>query len=68
MPDITACLNRQCTIRQTCFRYRCIHSEQQSVTIFKVQSERDCQHYWPISKGPLVSEPLSDFRASLSFK
>ena len=61
MPDITVCVNRTCTKRMTCYRYRAHWSPKwQSVSRFL---EPGCTHHSPIGEGDrIVSEEESDAR------
>ena len=61
MPDITVCVNRTCTKRMACYRYRAHWSDRwQSVSLFL---EPGCPHHSPIREGDrIVSEEEADAR------
>ena len=44
MADITMCDNKQCEMRDTCYRHRATASYWQSWAIFKPEGD-DCAHY-----------------------
>jgi hypothetical protein len=44
-PDITLCLNHNCSKKNTCYRYIAETSEYQS---FFCPDEKDCEHYWKV--------------------
>ena len=43
--DITKCYNKECPLRDTCFRFLAEDSLYQSYADFK---QEDCDHYWPV--------------------
>lgn len=53
MPDITMCLNRECSMRRTCFRYRAKPNEyRQSCYEFKQDENGNCDSYSDIIGYP----------------
>lgn len=49
MPDITKCLNEDCPIKETCYRWTAIASEWQSCAEFKY--DNGCEDYLEIQKN-----------------
>lgn len=45
MPDITKCLNEDCPIKETCYRWTAIASEWQSVAKYNYDKENGCDDY-----------------------
>jgi len=46
MPDIEMCLNKDCTIRNNCYRFTAIPSEyQQAYSNFQQDEEGKCEHH-----------------------
>lgn len=43
--DITKCYNKECPLRDTCFRFLAEDSLYQSYADFK---QEDCDWYWPV--------------------
>lgn len=43
--DITKCCNKECPLRDTCFRFLAEDSLYQSYADFK---QEDCDWYWPV--------------------
>lgn len=45
MPDITMCANKDCPIKETCYRFKAIPSEfRQSWNNFNY--DKGCEYYW----------------------
>lgn len=44
MPDIAMCLNKDCTIRNNCYRFTAIPSERQAYSNFQQDEEQKCKH------------------------
>ena len=44
MPDITMCDNRECSIRDRCYRAQAEPSDYQSWAVFE-PTEDDCEHF-----------------------
>lgn len=65
MPDITACVNKSCEQRMSCYRYRTVWSDRwQSVSLFKNQMD-GCRYFYPCEESDrLVLEDEADQRAS----
>jgi hypothetical protein len=55
MPDITMCLNKECPMRNECYRYRAIPNEYQYYSTFTPEEEK-CEHFYPIEKGHRVNQ------------
>lgn len=46
MPDISMCANRECPLRETCYRYVAKPNEyRQSYAKFEPTNETSCEHY-----------------------
>ena len=57
MPDITMCVNKDCLVRELCYRYRAIPSDYQSISIFEPDDNGLCRYFWQVTKErarPLV--------------
>lgn len=51
MPDITMCLNKECTKKETCYRFIAKPSPWQSYCMFEfeiIKGETYCDFYWPL--------------------
>lgn len=46
MPDITMCANKDCSVRELCYRYRAIPSDYQSISIFEPDDNGLCKYFW----------------------
>ena len=47
MPDITMCKNKDCTIKETCYRYNANPNPYwQSYTTFSQNIDGYCDYYW----------------------
>lgn len=44
MPDISMCINKDCTRRASCYRYTVKPSEY--MQSYMNPDQRDCRHYW----------------------
>ena len=60
MPDITMCVNSKCLIRETCYRYRAISSQVQSMAMFKPEANGLCKYHWVITNEAVVSLDEAD--------
>ena len=59
MPDISMCRNRECVMRETCFRYRAVPSEYQSYGRFLPDGEDGyCDDFIPVRGGRV--RPMSE--------
>lgn len=47
MPDISMCMNEECTQKETCYRYKAKPSNWQSYADFK-QVDGRCEAYWEV--------------------
>jgi hypothetical protein len=54
MPDITMCTNGECSLKDSCYRFRAIPSPFQSYSHF--EGDKDCQHYWLVVGTDKVRE------------
>lgn len=55
MPDITMCTGENCSLKETCYRYKAEPSEYRQSYFVKppyvIQfGEDSCKHYWPIKE------------------
>lgn len=66
MPDITACSNANCNLRNSCFRYRCVKSAFQSFSFMSPEEENFCFYYWNISEatGSIITVQEADAQNS----
>lgn len=48
MPDIAMCINKECTSKSSCYRFKAVPSEIQSYCDFKQDSNGVCDYYYPI--------------------
>ena len=46
MPDITMCANKNCLVRELCYRYCAIPSDYQSISIFEPDDNGVCRYFW----------------------
>lgn len=52
MPDITMCKDKECPLKNECYRYRAIPSEyRQSYFAESPRKADKCYHFWEIKKG-----------------
>jgi hypothetical protein len=69
LPDFTVCVNLNCPLKISCFRYLSIWSEFQSAAFFipdmKEGEFKSCSYYWNVSEktGLTVSLEEADERA-----
>ena len=51
MTDISMCKNKECTKKETCYRFKAIPDEfRQSYGQFKQDDKGNCERYWKIEK------------------
>ena len=51
MPDISMCVNKECTLKETCYRFTAKPSEfRQSYGSFKPEEDGTCRGYWKTDK------------------
>lgn len=51
MPDITMCENKDCPLKQSCYRYTAIPSRYQSYANFAPDLlSGKCEDFWPIQR------------------
>jgi len=51
MPDITACNDDKCPLKETCYRYKCNKNELgQSYFLDSPRKGKKCEHYWEIKQ------------------
>lgn len=69
MPDITMCCNRDCPIRNKCYRYRAVPDEYQSFAFFKRQpisdtNDEECEYFWRVDeiKDKTIPTSVADNR------
>lgn len=48
MPDISMCSNSNCVIRESCYRYRAIPDNYQTIAMFGPDKNGLCKYYWNI--------------------
>lgn len=53
--DITMCCNRDCPIRNKCYRYRAVPDDYQSFAFFKWQpvsdtNDEECEYFWRVDE------------------
>lgn len=60
MPDISKCLNEQCNLSKSCYRFLCEPSEWQSYSDFKPNEDGTCEHYDFIGNYRRNNERLPD--------
>lgn len=48
MPDISACANSSCEKKDSCYRFQCTGSAQQSYALFTPDPDGSCHYYWEI--------------------
>ncbi len=65
MADITMCRDEECTLKETCYRFKAVVNEyRQSYFSEPVKNEKDedgnhtCNHYWEVDKLPSRKIPL----------
>ncbi len=52
MPDISKCTGDDCPIKDQCYRYRSISSNQrQSYIAIPPYKDGNCEAFWPLEKG-----------------
>jgi len=51
MPDITLCINKECFMREKCYRFKAKPSLWQSFTHFVPAGKDDCIHYIPLGEN-----------------
>jgi hypothetical protein len=52
MPDITMCENRECPLRETCYRFKAEPSKwRQSYFVDMKPKDGKCDYYWKIESG-----------------
>ena len=65
MPDISCCINNECPLRFSCFRWMAEWSERQSVSKFtptetvnidERQIRTSCDYFMPIREGAILDE------------
>ena len=45
--DITMCKNKECTLKESCFRFKCSSTEYQAYfTDIKQDEKGNCEYYW----------------------
>ncbi len=55
MPDISMCKNKNCELKENCYRYRAIPSEyMQSYAEFENTKEKECEYYQPLKEGDRI--------------
>ena len=53
MPDITMCVNKECPVRERCYRAMAIPSDWQSMACFKYEVGKTyCDHFVPAESYP----------------
>jgi hypothetical protein len=66
MADITMCLNKKCSKREGCYRFKApFNPYRQSVSKFKNSKAKPCEYYWPL-KDEAVEESVNNERRSNS--
>ena len=61
MPDITMCANKDCLVRELCYRYRAMPSDYQSISLFTPDSNGLCRWFWQVTNErvrPLVEADI----------
>ena len=52
MPDISMCLNSECSLKQNCYRYRAVPGFNQSYTMFipvnRLKTGESCDYFYKI--------------------
>lgn len=51
MPDITKCLNAECSMREQCYRWTAPSSNYQSVAFFKPTTDNECENFMEKKDG-----------------
>ena len=49
MRDISMCLNKDCKLKETCYRFKAKQGKYQSYSDFKPKDGK-CEYYWNIKK------------------
>lgn len=52
MPDISMCRNRECKVREFCYRYTAKPSDRQSYAVFEPNKEGKCEYFTPTFATP----------------
>ena len=50
MPDIAMCEDQDCTLKETCYRFKAIPSYYQSYADFKQEEDGTCEYHMQIYK------------------
>jgi hypothetical protein len=51
MPDISMCTNKDCPLKETCYRFKAIPDKyRQSYGGFAPDDKGECKYYWPLKK------------------
>lgn len=65
MPDITMCANKDCVVKERCYRYMAIPSHYQSVAIFQPNKNDLCDYFWSITNERTRTEDeANEFNSS----
>lgn len=58
MPDISMCNNKECSFRETCYRFKAKPSYYQSYSDFtEFEPEGDkCHYYWPLEPDETITD------------
>ena len=75
MCDITMCCNRDCPIRNKCYRYRAVPDDYQSFAFFKYQpisdtNDEECEYFWRVDeiKDRTIPTSIADNRYDRDWK
>lgn len=49
MADITKCTNKDCPLKETCYRWTAEEDEMQSYSDFKPDENGECEYYWEVT-------------------
>jgi hypothetical protein len=63
MTDITKCSNKDCPLKNTCFRFLAKDGYWQSYSDFKPKEDGTCEHYWKCKtkKETKLLNKINDF-------
>lgn len=59
MPDIAMCANTTCKSKETCYRYRAIPDEYQTMALFDPGRKKKCDYYYKIQPHDRI-RPLEE--------